>query len=255
MFFKNKKLNWLIILLVTMALFSLSSTAVFAANVTIDENTTGGINSAIGNVNHGDTVFLNPGTYNKTNQDMNIAIPKNITLQGNGSTGQVIIDGRKLSRIFTVGNSSITNNNLNIKFVNITFMNGKTNDGAAIYAYGNNISITFINCLFINNNATSKGGALYNSYVNNKLNIVNSTFINNIANAGGGAIWNDASNSNISNSTFINNTLSNGAGGAILNSGVNFTIANSSFSYNALLMGENYLGYSLWVIALSLIII
>lgn len=96
-------------------LFTLSS--VSAVDNTIDNST--GISTGITATGNGDTLTLQEGVYDKSN-DRGITINKNITIQGNTTTNNVIIDAQKLNRIFTIGN------NVNVVFINLTFINGYT---------------------------------------------------------------------------------------------------------------------------------
>lgn len=190
-----------------------------AADHTINSTTSGGIEQGISDTGTGDTLYLNPGTYNKTNQDSNITINKNITIQGNGPTDQIIIDAQKESNIFTIGDG------FKVTFINITFINGYNNDGGAIY--NGRSQITFINCIFTNNTATGGGGAITSLY--GSITIVNSSFIGNSANIGG-AIHHRGDNSTITNSTFISNNA--GEGGAIRTFNSNLGVFNSTFIDN-----------------------
>jgi len=105
-------------------MFSLSAS--FAANQTITPSST--IQSGINSINTGDTLFLQPGTYNKTNdRGISLSNAKNVTIQGNGSTDSVIIDAQKQNRMFNISNGNMT-------FINITFING-------YYASGTNANV------------------------------------------------------------------------------------------------------------------
>ena len=237
--------NLAIVLIILLMAFSIGET--FAANATINETSSGGILLAVNDVtlNSGDTLFLTPGIYNKTNEDTNITINKSLTLQGNGSTNNVIIDARGQNRVFTIAN------NINLTFINITFINGFTTDsGAAIYNIYGDTLLTFTNCSFNNNFANgtySCGGAIYNNGHN--LSIHNSSFYNNSAvgntsstgNSGcGGAIYNNGNNFSVYNSTFYNNVVIiynnsvgySGCGAAICNFGNYFNLADSNFTRN-----------------------
>ena len=92
-------------------------------------------------------------TYNPE-KDLNytdgIIIDKpDFTIDGQGHT----INGAGLARIF-----NITTNNVILK--NIKFMNGNaTDNGGAIYWYGNNGTIN--NCNFTDNQGPQRGGAIY----------------------------------------------------------------------------------------------
>jgi len=229
-----KKVTYHIILLIIGVLFlACALQTVSAADITISDSDSGGILGAVNDsgVNSGDTVFLTSGTYNKTNEDTNITISKSITLQGNGPTNQVIIDGKGLTGIFNLAN------NINVTFINITFTNGNTlANGGAIYNPYTNTTLTFINCTFTNNSASARntgtndgdGGAIYNN--GNNLAIINSNFNNNNAEFGG-AICNNGTNSSIVNSNFNNNSASSD-GGAIYNDGNELSISSSTFKNN-----------------------
>ncbi|MBZ9570726.1 hypothetical protein KQY27_04090 [Methanobrevibacter sp. TMH8] len=192
--------------------------------MTINSSSTGGIAQGITDTENGGTLTLNPGTYNKINQDTNININKSITIQGNGPNGQIIIDAQGKNRIFDIRNHSII-------FVNITFINGNSSGSGGVIYNSNYENLSFINCKFINNTASSYGGAIYNN--GNNLVIMNCSFTNNNA-AHAGAIYASRSNFTLINTNFTNNRAnSNGYGGAIYDDGIsNFTVIDSNFNNN-----------------------
>ncbi|WP_157082479.1 beta strand repeat-containing protein, partial [Methanobrevibacter cuticularis] len=217
------------ILIATILLLAISLNASFAINNT----TTGGINTAINGASPGDTVNLDPGNYTGGN-NRGITINKNVTIQGNGSAADVIIDALGSNRIF------IISNNLNVTFINITFANGRSTDGGAIYNQYFATTMTFINCTFTNNNATRWGGAISNNGANMIVN--GSTFINNKATNQGGAIYNTGGvNMSVSGSTFINNSAGYGVGasygGTIRNDAANFSVSGSTFINSSAVYG------------------
>jgi predicted outer membrane repeat protein len=220
---KIKYINITIFAVFTTLLLFCSLASISASNQTIDNSTSGGIAQGITDTGSGDTLFLQPGIYNKTT-DRGISINKSITIQGNGSTDTIIIDAKNLTRIFYINNNSIT-------FINITFINGNTsNDGGAI-SNDNFAYITFLNCRFINNTAAGYGGAINNNGHN--FTVINCTFTNSTSTGSsnsGGAIRNQGNNFTVINSTFINNEAN--AGGAILDMSNNFTLINSTFANN-----------------------
>lgn len=133
-----------------------------------------------------------------------MVINKNITIQGNGSKNNVIIDSQRLSEIFTIAN------NINVAFINIIFINAyTTSNGRVVYNPYSSTTINAINCIFANNTARD-GGTIY-TYDNNGV-INNNNFINNTANVNGGAIFNYGSDININNNNFTNNNASLTAG-------------------------------------------
>ncbi|WP_295723518.1 hypothetical protein [uncultured Methanobrevibacter sp.] len=165
-----------------------------SSNATITvRSTLTDLNTTINN-NTNSTIYLPTNNYYKYDASdeeliFGININRNLTIYGNGAT----IDGEKIVRIFDV------ENNVTVKFYNITFKNGKAEYGGAIYggnAYG---------CIFINNTAEFAGGAIYGG------NAYNCTFTENEASLSGGAI----SNGNAYNSTFNKNKAFSWDGGAI----------------------------------------
>lgn len=177
---------------------------VCAENVTIDN--TMSIQDAVNNVDDTDTIYLTPGTYIESG----IKIDKNITLQGIGSADEVIIDGNNLNSIILVNSVS------QVKFFNITFINGNSPDyGGAIHSeLGGQIYVD--SCNFINNTATINGGAIdiggeqhrikWQIFTNyGFLNATNCNFINNKAYHDGGAISTYWGNSYVYNSYFSRN--------------------------------------------------
>ena len=169
-----------------------------------------------------------------------VIINKNIRIDGKGHT----IGAKNLGRIFEIdGGFAVT-------LTNVTLINGKADNGGAIYNFGN-LDLVYVN--FVNNTAkyggaimnyayglvlddstftnnTAKiGGAIYNSadcFV-----VGNSTFANNTATSNGGVIFNYGIGFVVGNSTFVNNSAADGAG-AILNGGRGFVVGNSTFANN-----------------------
>lgn len=173
-----KKLSIHTLLIVDIILLAaISLQAGFAATTyNINNTDPGGINGTLNGADDGDTIILDEGTYTGNN-NTNIMIKKNITIQGK-TKDKVIIDAQGLSRIFEIDSYK------NVIFINITFINGKSSPGGAILAYNN--MITFINCTFINNSAsTNVGGAIFSL---GNLDVINSTFMNNTA-LNGAAIY------------------------------------------------------------------
>ncbi|MCL2687184.1 MAG: hypothetical protein FWE58_01450 [Methanobrevibacter sp.] len=205
-----------ITLLISGLLIFCSLQGAFAIDV--NPNDSGGIQGAIDSASSGGTVNLTVGTYNKTNLDTNITINKNLTIQGDGSPDKVVIDGQKLSQIFTIDDG------LNVTFINITFANGfSTTNGGAIFNGFKDTSLTFINCIFLNNSATASGGAIYN--LGDNLYIENCDFDNNNAAIGGG-VFTSGDDSVIEDSNFTKNSQ------AIALGTDNFTLINNDINGN-----------------------
>ena len=182
-----------------------SSSATITVRLTFTD-----LNTTI-NGNNNSTIYLSNNDYYKydtasDNELINgIIINRDLTIYGNGAT----IDGDKIARIFKV------ENNVNVKFLNINFRNGKADYGGAICG-GNAYNCSFTNntadyggaiylgnatdCTFANNAAEKDGGAMYKSTA------YNCTFIQNHADNVGGAIY----ECNATDSTFANNTAESG---------------------------------------------
>ena len=180
------------------------------------------------NGNSNSTIYLSNNDYYKydtasDNELINgIIINRDLTIHGNGAT----IDGDKIARIFKV------ENNVNVKFLNINFRNGKADYGGAICG-GNAYNCSFTNntadyggaiylgnatdCTFANNAAEKDGGAIYLG------NATDCTFANNAAEKDGGAMY----KSTAYNCTFIQNHADN-VGGAMYKS----TAYNCTFIQN-----------------------
>ena len=120
-----------------------------------------------------------------------IPITKNVVIKGNGH----IIDAGGLARIFNISNGA------QVTFENVTLVNGRAEEGGAIYASSGTV-LNVVNSNFNNNVATGDAGAICSQGV---LNIAKSSFKNN-ADANGIGV--KADNGEIINSTFIGNDIS-----------------------------------------------
>ncbi|MEA4956575.1 ATP-dependent RNA helicase DbpA [bioreactor metagenome] len=227
-----KKISIHTLIIVAIILFvAISLQSGFAATTTTINNTTsGGISKALTDSVPGDIIELDEGTY-KGNNNTNMTINKNITIQGK-TKDKVIIDAQGLSRIYTIGTG------YNVTFINITFINGNImgNNGGAILSNNANNRLTIMSCTFVDNMAINttttngRGGAIYNG--GHFMTIIDSNFINNIGIESAGAIFNSGANMTIIGSNFISNTANSTNGGAIRNTGNNVTISTSIFSNN-----------------------
>jgi len=243
----EKPLFFMFLLIISVLLIFSTLQFSFAANNTI--NSTTAISTGISGTDDGYTLFLEPGVYNKSGQDFNININKNITIQGNGSVNNITIDARNLAGTFRIGENS------NVTFINITFTRFRPSNtnGSVINSQYASSELTFINCNFINNTVTNSGGVIYN--IGSKLTIRNSSFDGNNGGVYGGAIFNIANDLYIYNCTFNNNRANSGSviynegnnsyldkciftnnqglmQGAIFNRGSNLTVTNSFFQHN-----------------------
>ena len=184
------------------------------------------IAEAIANSQSGDTIMLENGA---TFKEHDLTISKNLDFKV-FNNGHATIDANNLGRVFII-NSGVT-----VNFYNITFTNGISDSGGAIYNSG---TLNVINCTFINNTANPVGGgAIYNE---GTLNVTDSIFTNNSGYAvGGGAIWN-LGTLTVNNCTFTDNhsivfllvwdVPISGEGGAINNEGT-LNVTGSIFTNN-----------------------
>ena len=155
------------------------------------------IKNATAVVQNDGTVHIANGTYNEN--DITVS-SKNVNYIGDSKL-KTIINGNKISRLFTVGAQGVT---YSFFFSNLSFINGKSNAGGAIWNYG---STTFDNCIFMNNNATFSGGAIYSSGIGSApaaLTLNNCIFNNNTCN--NGILLNALSTLSVTGTDFINNT-------------------------------------------------
>ncbi|MBQ2654226.1 MAG: hypothetical protein IJF83_11765 [Methanobrevibacter sp.] len=187
-------------------------------------------------------IYIAEGSYTVSKT---VDINKNLNIVGVNPLNTVI-SGSDRTGIFNVNK-----NNLVINIINLTFTQGNTYYGGAIY--NNRSSVRLVNDIFRDNYAfgyTSKlqnysaaGGALYND--GGTFKIYNSTFINNHAksslNVYAGAIYSEFGSISILNSKFINNEVDDadyGSGGAIYNFNGFLTVSNCVFSNN--MIKSNY---------------
>ena len=177
----------------------------------------------IGNASDGSVIYLeNDYLFDDSADSEGITISQNITIYGNNYT----IDAQGHGRIFNITHAKTVN------LYDITFKNGNSDKGGAIYVASDFSGI--LNATFINNTAKSTGndkvggGAIYvEGSVSGNL---TGTFENNrasydyVRNSGGGAIYIMNGVSGNLTGTFINNSAKDGCpysgGGAIyINSG------------------------------------
>ena len=159
-----------------------------------------------------------------------IVIDQKITIDGKNHK----IDGKNSDRIFQIKTTGVT-------LQNIIFENGNKENGDSGGAIlpmkdGNTkeyVSVTLINCSFINNKATY-GGAFYTLAGGNT--IINCTFEGNTATTGG-AISINGDDNIIENTAFTNNKATNGNGGAIV-------FADDTSNKNNKIIGNTFTGNS-----------
>jgi predicted outer membrane repeat protein len=173
------------------------------------------IRNATGTVSSNGVITIADGVYTGT-ANTDIIIERNMTIQGQSQAGTIIY-GTGTSRIFSIPSG------INVTLSNLTFINGNSTNGGAIY---NNGILTVTDTTFAGNNATGYGGAIYNHH---KLTVTDCTFIGNIASTGG-AIMNGGT-STVTGSTFTSNRAIQNDGGAIYTDGT-LTVTNSTLTGN-----------------------
>ena len=182
------------------------------------------LREAIHSASNGDTVMIASGEYYGTdNIGLQITNSLNFIKYGDG---EAIFDAEH-RQIWYVTATYVNINGL-------TFKNGKSNEGGAIYFYKGG-SVT--NSTFTGNTAEYNGGAIY--FYNNGGSVTNCTFTNNIAKSeyyyeGGAAIF-FRSGGSVTNCTFINNTAEYGGAINFNNDGgnvTNCTFINNTAEYN-----------------------
>ncbi|RBQ23064.1 hypothetical protein ALNOE001_11870 [Candidatus Methanobinarius endosymbioticus] len=167
---KSTSIMILLALLVILFTISLSSVSAVETNITSGDN----LGQTIENTPNGSIIHLNSGKYR--NNVTNITIDKNIIIIGKNKKN-TIIDAQNLGRIFNM------HSNGTLTLINITLINGLSDNGSAIYNDGGKITLN--NLDFINNTATthfsSAGGVIYNT--GDDMKIMNTNFINNTLNS------------------------------------------------------------------------
>lgn len=145
---------------------------------------------------------------------------RDLLIDGNGH----VIDANGKRGIFDIESSKI-------KFKNVTFKNGYSENGGAVNSSGSDL--TFEKCDFDGNLGYGKGGAIFTS--EGSLSLNNTSFKNNISKQGGG-VYSQKGNMNICNSIFKNNQSSTNefhhGGGVIFNCEGNLNIMDSNFCEN-----------------------
>ncbi|MBZ9570190.1 hypothetical protein KQY27_01330 [Methanobrevibacter sp. TMH8] len=108
----RKNIRILYLALILTVLFALTMNTTFATDIT-NSTDDGGI------------LVLAPGNYTGSN-NKGITINKNVTIQGNGSANQIIIDAQGTNNIFNILLCC------NVTIINITFINSNATSGGAI---------------------------------------------------------------------------------------------------------------------------
>ncbi|MDR1721988.1 MAG: hypothetical protein LBR24_02940, partial [Methanobrevibacter sp.] len=170
---KNLKHFLFVLILLLAFVLSVSASMADVNGITITNKTSGGIKGA---VDAGNTdIYLSPGVYSSKNY--NIDINKNVTITGNSSAKNVVIDLKQKGYAFKIFKGS------KLTLINVTIINGKSTSGGAIYNEG---KLSISSCIFKSNTASKNGGAIYTK---GSTSITNTIFQSNKASGNGGAIY------------------------------------------------------------------
>ena len=182
------------------------------------------IKNATDTVNNGGTVNIAEGTYSGSGNS-NININKDMTINGAG-IDKTIISGLNLARIFYIAPGC------NVKINNLTFTNGRSDNGGAIFNNGN-LQVNY--CKFTNCTTVYKlrnGGSAITSGDYSTLIVKNSIFQDNdasLSSSAGGTILTNGTIT-LENCDFINNIAS--SGGAVFIFSGDLTATNCRFINN-----------------------
>ena len=246
--YKIKNNLFFFLVIITLAVLAIDlMDSVSAVDITINQNTPGGLKKAIENAGNGDTIYLENGVYYSVNNNLEngvytgtnnikkwdtmknhayVSIDKDISISGKGD--DVVIDAKGIGTIFDI------KDNAKVTLKNLKLINGNGNikgyhfNGGAIDNRG---SLSVTGCTFINNRGCSSGGAIYNL---GSLSVSGCTFTNNQANIDGGAI-DSSGNLSVSACTFNNNQAAGGGAvhvhvyGSLSLSGCTFTNNKADF--------------------------
>ena len=178
---------------------------------------------------YGSTITLGRDyEYEGTGYSNGITIDGPITIDGNGST----IDAKGGARIFNI-------NSINVILKNITFKNGKTKYGGAIYwSDGDYGSVS--DCSFVNNTAANEGGAIY-LFSSDYCNVSGCSFEDNSAAGDGGAIYRYSGYyGSVSGCSFVNSSAAEKGGAIYLGISVGVNVSGCSFVNNSANSGIIY---------------
>jgi len=147
------------------------------------------------------------------------------------STGGAIADNSGDGNGLNLDNVQFIDNR-----VGVAPLGSQPGSGGALFIYGRSM-VNISNCIFTENEAASEGGAIWNSA--GDMNISNSSFIDNSieslnSSRGGGALYNNSGTINIERSVFYENLAKPGANGGALSNGADgqINILTSTLAFN-----------------------
>ncbi len=158
------------------------------------------INTAVSEARYGDTIIVNPGTYNET-----ISMKSGVKIYGAGAE-VTIISGDGSGPVVTASGVEIMDNAVISGF---TIKGGSADHGGGIYI--DNASPTVENNFIINNSATFFGGGI--CIAGGLPNIYNNFIVSNSAEVFGGGIYIARGSPTIANNTIFGNSATIFGGG------------------------------------------
>ncbi|MFQ5812108.1 MAG: invasin domain 3-containing protein [Anaerolineae bacterium] len=176
------------------------------------------INAAISEANYGDTIIVNPGTYNET-----INMKSGVKIQGAGA-GVTVISGDGSEPVVTASGAEITSDAVISGF---TITGGSAGHGGGIYIH--DASPTVENNIVIGNSATFFGGGI--CIEGSSPTIRGNVITSNSAAIFGGGIYVASGSPAITNNTIIGNSAAI-FGGGIFNLRGSPIIGNNIVVYN-----------------------
>jgi uncharacterized repeat protein (TIGR01451 family) len=180
--------------------------------------TYGSINAAINEANHGDTIIVNPGTYNET-----ITMKSGVKIYGAGAE-VTVISGDGSGPVVRARGAEIMSDAIIAGF---TIVGGKADYGGGIYI--NNASPTVENNIIRNNSAAYFGGGIYMD--GGLPTIRNNVIAGNSAAVFGGGVYVASGSPAIINNTIVGN-LATIFGGGVFNLRGSPTIGNNIIAIN-----------------------
>ncbi len=206
----------LLLLIILLALYNCAYATIIY--VPSDSST---IQSAIDGSIENDTIIILPGIYSEQLNiiDKNIVLASNYLLSNNrDDISNTILDGDSLNQILFIEQCEDSM----LSIIGFTFSHGKDYDnGGAVYIDYSTLS--FRDCIFLNNTA-QYGGAIY--FNRTTANIGNCLFVNNHAIRSGGGIYQERSSIAFQSCIFYYNTA-DFSGGGLASSGDSLSIKNS----------------------------
>jgi len=158
-----------------------------------------------------------------------------LTIVGAGA-GQTILDGGGSVRILLIDTTGFgDDSNAHIAISGVTFQDGNSGDGAALYVQVTSANITIEDSEFSGNSATGYGAGAYLYCQSATATITNTTFSSNSTSGSrGGGCYLLGSITSLTNNTFSNNSV-NGRGGGICIDYVweTATLTSNTFSGNS----------------------